>query len=130
MQIVPVARQVCSSRVRFSCPSRSFGAAGTGPWDRIVPVQDELTTEEAARLLGVSREHLVRLVDQGEIPFHKVGRIGGSARRIWRCTRRFGKAGDERSELRWISFCLSSGRGYAKADQDAQVSVVPSCPPC
>ena len=51
---------------------------GLGSGIRIVPVDDELTTEEAARLLGVSRPHLVRLVEQGEIPFRKVG----SRRRI------------------------------------------------
>ena len=45
---------------------------------RIVPVDDELTTEEAARLLGVSRPHLVQLVEKGEIPCRKVG----SRRRI------------------------------------------------
>jgi len=40
---------------------------------RIVPIDEELTTEEAARMLGVSRPHLVKLLEKGELPFTKVG---------------------------------------------------------
>jgi len=33
----------------------------------------EFTTIEASKVLGMSRQFLVRLLEKGEIPFHKVG---------------------------------------------------------
>ena len=40
----------------------------------IVPIATEMTTQSAAEFLGCSRPHLVKLLENGEIPFTKVGR--------------------------------------------------------
>ncbi len=41
---------------------------------QIVPVHAELSTQEAADILNVSRPHVVKLVEEGHLPFHKTGK--------------------------------------------------------
>ncbi|MFC7332898.1 helix-turn-helix domain-containing protein [Rhodocista pekingensis] len=39
----------------------------------IVPVGQNLTTQQAANILNISRQHLVTLLEDGRIPYRKVG---------------------------------------------------------
>lgn len=39
----------------------------------VIPMRAELTTQQAANLLNVSRPHVIKLMDDGILPGHKVG---------------------------------------------------------
>jgi excisionase family DNA binding protein len=45
----------------------------------LIPENQQLTTQRAADLLGVSRPHLIKLLEAAELPYHKAG----SHRRIY-----------------------------------------------
>ncbi|MBA3068346.1 MAG: helix-turn-helix domain-containing protein [Hyphomonas sp.] len=50
----------------------SFLKEGNGV--TFVPVSKHLTTQQAADILNVSRPYLIKVLESGELPFHKIGR--------------------------------------------------------
>lgn len=49
-------------------------AMGKGEPFSLVPIATEVTTQKAAEILGCSRPHFVKLLEEGKIAFTKVGK--------------------------------------------------------
>jgi excisionase family DNA binding protein len=49
-------------------------AMSQGQLISIVPIATEVTTQKAAEILGCSRPHLIKLLEEGKIAFTKVGK--------------------------------------------------------
>jgi excisionase family DNA binding protein len=48
-------------------------ALSAGKSIRVMPIDSELTTQEAAEFLSVSRPFLIKQLEEGKMPFHLVG---------------------------------------------------------
>jgi len=77
----PVAIQVSDhDMVSLQLPAKLFGILQTildlmakGKAFSLIPANTELTTQEAADMLNVSRPHIVKLLKEGVIPYKEVG---------------------------------------------------------
>jgi excisionase family DNA binding protein len=75
----PAGEQIPLPEPMFHLLARMAEVLARGDAVTIVPVGQELTTQQAADLLNVSRQYLVRLLDEGELPFT---RTEGKHRRL------------------------------------------------
>jgi excisionase family DNA binding protein len=76
----PPAKLVSPDGVEVEIPASAFTALqavvrdmARGLTMTLIPHDRDLTTKEAADILSVSRPFLVKMLDSGEIPFHRVG---------------------------------------------------------
>ncbi len=80
-KVAPVCRLIGSEGESIPIPEAAFyifervaEVLARGDSITIVPVGQELTTQQAADLLNVSRQYLVRLLNENRIPYSKTGK--------------------------------------------------------
>lgn len=76
----PVTLGVVGEDMQVSIPLPAFHFLSTilkhmaqGKAVSIIPSDAEVTTQQAADMLNVSRPHIVKLLEEGALPFRKVG---------------------------------------------------------
>jgi excisionase family DNA binding protein len=73
--------QINSSKTKIKVPvqalkllSEALHGIAQGKRFKLVSISNELSTQEAAQILGCSRPHLVKLLEEGKLHFTKVGK--------------------------------------------------------
>lgn len=72
--ISPAGRELVLPPEMYEVVRYMITALARGLAVSVVPLHTALTTQQAARLLGLSRPTLIRLLDEGHIPYTKPGR--------------------------------------------------------
>lgn len=70
----PSGEQITLPEPLYRLLERLVEVLARGDAVTIVPVGRELTTQQAADILNMSRQYLVRLLDEGRIPHRKTGK--------------------------------------------------------
>lgn len=70
----PAGEEIALPESVFFVLERVVEVLARGDALTVVPVGRELTTQQAANVLNVSRQYLVRLLNDGRIPFRKTGK--------------------------------------------------------
>lgn len=73
VRVAEAGDEVALPREAFDMLLKILGEMADGNAVTIVPVTAELTTQQAADVLQVSRPFLIQLLDTGKIPFRLVG---------------------------------------------------------
>jgi excisionase family DNA binding protein len=74
IEIEETAQKITVPTMALQLLTRILKDLGEGRPVQIVPIAAEMTTQAAAEMLGCSRPHVIKLLEQGKIPFTKIGK--------------------------------------------------------
>jgi excisionase family DNA binding protein len=74
IEIEETAQKTIVPTMALQLLTRILKDLGEGRPVQIVPIAAEMTTQAAAEMLGCSRPHVIKLLEQGKIPFTLVGK--------------------------------------------------------
>jgi excisionase family DNA binding protein len=74
IEIEETAQKITVPTMALQLLTRILKDLGEGRPVQIVPIAAEMTTQAAAEMLGCSRPHVIKLLEQGKIPFTLVGK--------------------------------------------------------
>jgi excisionase family DNA binding protein len=74
IEIEETAQKIVVPTMALQLLTRILKDLGEGRPVQIVPIAAEVTTQAAAEMLGCSRPHVVKLLEEGKIPFTLVGK--------------------------------------------------------